>query len=163
MHSGGAFTTLGRLGVLATADPLLTKWVQGISFFHFARVYALQVTLVLRFQEAHYKQCRQSAKIGKNQDLKTSFLEQRSNEGRFQRGQRQLVRLNPCQSTQECCYLACWKGKRPWQTGWATAVKYGAGQPAHHHHGKGQQAVRAETYVRVSTLCRLQYRPGTGH
>lgn len=49
MYNGGTFTTLGRLGVLVTVDPLLTRQVQEISFFHFARVYALHVTLVLRF------------------------------------------------------------------------------------------------------------------
>lgn len=41
MCSGGAFTTVRRLQVLGTVDPLLTRRVQGISFVHFARVYAL--------------------------------------------------------------------------------------------------------------------------
>lgn len=34
---------------------LVGEQMQGLSFFHFARVYALQVTLVLRFWEEDYK------------------------------------------------------------------------------------------------------------
>jgi hypothetical protein len=86
--------------------------------------------------------------------------------GRFQGGQRWLVRPNPCPQTQECGYPACGEeGKGRCKQGglqqWG--MEQWAGEPPHHHHhGKGQQAVRAE-HIRESTHYRLQCRPGSGH